>query len=203
MRAVLSPDAVVFDRDALRVTVVGPGPHPLAVFPAPDALPYPAQPDGVFRRLALPTAAATPSTPRVTRVRSAGPPRAITLGAAQQPVAAAPLDADFAAAAVWRVELPVDLDLSTDPLLRLHYSGDVARVLIGDRMIMDDFYNGDVLEIGLRRHAAELKDRVLTVAILPLQKSAPIYYPASALPAADLTAELARVELIPRPTFSL
>ena len=44
-----------------------------------------------------------------------------------------------------------------DLLLRLHYVGDVARIMIGDTVINDDFYNGNPLEIGLRRHAAALK----------------------------------------------
>jgi len=109
-------------------------------------------------------------------VRPAGPLRKIGPGKSQQPVAAMPVDADFAAAAVWRIQLPAGLDLSADPILRLHYVGDVARVMIGGRFITDDYYNGRPLEIGLRRHAAELRNGELTIAILPLQKDAPIYF---------------------------
>ena len=39
-------------------------------------------------------------------VQAAGPPREIPMGKIEQPVAAAPLDADFEKAAVWRVKIP-------------------------------------------------------------------------------------------------
>ena len=91
-------------------------------------------------------------------------------------VASAPTDADFAAAAVWRLELPAGLTSTGDRLLRLSYTGDVARVYLGGRLIMNDFYNGLPLELDLSRHAADLATQELTVAILPLQKDAPIYF---------------------------
>ena len=140
---------------------------------------------------------------KTEQIHSAGPLRTIALAKSKQPVAVAPLEADFAQAAVWRIKLPADLDWSADMILRLHYTGDVARVYIGGKFITDDYYNGLPLEIGLRRHAAELKNGELTVAILPLQKNAPIYLPDSAKPdfgsAASVVA-LSRVELIQNQT---
>ena len=47
-------------------------------------------------------------------------------------------------------------NLESNPLLRLHYVGDVARVTIGDKFIVDDFYNGDVA----RNRASALRYRV-------------------------------------------
>ncbi len=177
--------------------------EPLRVFPA-DGLTLAHQDRAhLFARLAvtLPTATATPVA--LEPLRPAGPLRTITPGKAPKPVAAAPRDADFAAAAVWRLNLPAKLDLATNPLLRLHYRGDVARVKIGDTFIMDDFYNGEPLEIGLARHADLLKAGAeLTVEILPLQRGAPIFLP----PAAQLrdtdgaaVAELTAVELVTQP----
>lgn len=133
-------------------------------------------------------------------VRAAGPLRKIEPGKSKQPVAAAPVEADFANAAVWRIKLPANLDWSADTLLRLHYTGDVARVMIGGKFITDDYYNGLPLEIGLRRHAADLKHGELTIAILPLQKNAPIYLSDSAKPdfgTADSVVALTRAELVP------
>ena len=137
------------------------------------------------------------------QIKTAGPLRAIVPGKCKQPVAAAPLDADFAAAAVWRIKLPAGLDLNTDVLLRLHYTGDVARVYIGGKFITDDYYNGLPLEIGLRRHAADLKNGEITIAILPLQKNAPLFLPAPAQPdfgAADSVVALRSAELVPNQT---
>jgi hypothetical protein len=115
-------------------------------------------------------------------------------------VAAEPKAADFALAAVWRIKLPAGLDLATNPLLRLRYVGDVARLSIGGQFITDDFYNGRPLEIGLRRHAAELATGEIRLAVLPLRKDAPIYFSS---PAArpdfgqrDAVAELIRAEIV-------
>jgi hypothetical protein len=162
----------------------------------------------LFETLAviLPTAKVTPVA--LEPLRPAGPPRVIGLGSrCPTPVAAAPRDADFEAAAVWRIKLPANLDLAANPLLRLHYRGDVARVKIGGTFIMDDFYNGEPLEVGLARHADLLKaGGELTVEILPLQRSAPIYLPPSAqLRETDgaAVAELTAAEIVTRPEAKL
>jgi hypothetical protein len=148
-----------------------------------------------------PTAAAAPVLPVTFElVRPAGRARVIPLGQTAQPVAAAPKEADFAKAAVWRIKLPAGLDLTTNPILRVRYTGDVARVSIGGKFITDDFYNGLPLEIGLRRHAAELATGEIRLAVLPLRKDAPIYFSSpSAKPEfgkRDEVAELIRAEIV-------
>jgi hypothetical protein len=151
-------------------------------------------------------AAPAPFAVATELVRPAGPLRKIEQGKSKQPVAAMPVDADFAAAAVWRIKLPADIDWTSDLLLRLHYTGDVARVHIGGKFINDDYYNGQPLDIGLRRHAADLKTGELTIAILPLQKNAPIFLPDSAKPdfgGADSVVALKRAELVANPTAEL
>jgi len=127
-------------------------------------------------------------------IHPAGPLRTIAPGKSPKPVAAAPVEADFANAAVWRIKLPAYADRLDDPILVLRYVGDVARVSIGGRFIIDDFYNGQPLAIGLRRHAAELKNGELTIAILPLQKNAPIYFSSpAALPDFGAAGSVARL----------
>lgn len=151
-------------------------------------------------------AAPAPVAVATELVRPAGPLRRIEQGKSKQPVAAMPVDADFAAAAVWRIKLPADIDWSADLLLRLHYTGDVARVYIGGKFINDDYYNGQPLDIGLRRHAADLKTGELTLAILPLQKNAPIFLPDSAKPdfgPAESVVALTRAELVANTTAEL
>jgi len=153
-------------------------------------------------------AAAKPVAATVEQVRPAGPLREIRLGSIKQPVAAAPSAADFENAAVWRVKLPDGFDpASTDSMLRIQYTGDVARVYIGDRFITDDYYNGKPLEIGLKRHAAELKEGEIKVEVLPLQKSAlageapSIFMDPTARPDFDdheSVAEVRAVEIVPR-----
>src|SRR5262249_48339725 len=92
-------------------------------------------------------------------------------------------------------------NLNDDPLLRIHYTGDVARVILNDRFITDDFYNGNAFEIGLRRHAPGITNGNLRVAILPLQKNAPIYMAETARPEfgnSDSVAAIESIEIVPR-----
>ncbi|HEX2855610.1 MAG TPA: beta-galactosidase [Opitutaceae bacterium] len=151
---------------------------------------------------------AAPLRVEAEQIGRAGPARDIPLGPIKQPVAAEPTEADFAHAAVWRIKLPANLDLTAgDALLRLHYVGDVSRLSIGGKLVTDDFYNGLPLEIGLRRHAAALKQGEITFAILPLRRDAVtgekplILFDPSVRPdfaGQDNVARLDRVEIITR-----
>ncbi len=226
-RLILSEHPLVIDGGALRITAADPrgetrqnsdrtppneirggsrsaaaDRESLRVFPADDLASAEPGTGSLFAPLEVVLPSGTITSLATEQVRAAGPLRTIALGKAPKPVAAAPVAADFAAAAVWRIKLPADLDLATSPLLRLHYRGDCARVKIGDTFIMDDFCNGEPLEIGLARFAALLKSGELTIEILPLQKGAPIFLPAALASAAGDragVAELSRVELITRP----
>ena len=93
------------------------------------------------------------------------------------------------------------MDLGTDPILRLHYVGDVARVTLNGKLLTDDFYNGNAFDIGLRRHAPDILSGDLRVEILPLEKGAPIYLTQKARPDfghAESIAQLQAVEIIPQ-----
>ncbi len=205
-RVFLTQAGLVLDGNNLRLTSPAPGDLNVAVYPPPSALEFEGtnldpEAEGVFERF-------TPQAPRPAeldasfeQVQAAGPPREIPIGKIQQPVAEAPLDGDFELAAVWRVKIPAGIDLAADPLLRFHYAGDVARVLLNGRLITDDFYNGNAFDIGLRRHAPDILKGDLRIAILPLRKNAPIYMAQSARPDfgdAGAVAALHRIEIIPR-----
>ncbi len=205
-RAFLTHAGLVIDGNALRLTVTDPGGLSVGVYPTPisvvaDGKALVASQDGVF-------ACYTPAAPAVAVpqlavecVQSAGPPRTIPLGNIRQAVAAAPEDVDFEKAAVWRIKLPAGLDMDADPVLRLHYAGDVARVTLDGRLLTDDFYNGNAFDVGLRRHAPDILRGDLRVAILPLRKDAPIYMAKEARPefgGAESMVALKRVEIVPR-----
>lgn len=162
---------------------------------------------GRFAELKIDRPAASEAQATTELIRKAGSPREIPLGKISEPVATEPDDADFAAAAVWRIHVPATLDLQTDPILRLHYRGDVARVTLNGRLIEDDFYNGEVLDLGLRRFAPEAFTGELDVEILPLRKDAlagpkkRIFITKSAQPdfgGAGAIADLDAVEIVPR-----
>lgn len=210
-RAFLTKAGLVVDGATVRLSSPDRADLTVGVYPAPADFAA-GKTDGLFMRCAPELPPVTTPVATVTAIRQAGPPRDIPLGKISQPVAMEPTDADFDGAAVWRIALPVDLDLGTDPLLRLHYTGDVARVTLNGRLLEDDFYNGRVFELGLRRHAPEILQGELRVAILPLRKDAitgaspRIFLADSARPhfgSALAVATLDRVEIIPRYEASL
>ncbi len=202
----LTQAGLILDGDNLKLTSTDPADLNVAIYPPPDSVEcstgkLTSKSDGIFRVFSPHGLRPRNSTASFTQVETAGPPREIPRGDIQQPVATAPLDADFAKAAVWRVTLPSSLDLSADPLLRFRYVGDVARLMLDGRFITDDFYNGNVFEIGLRRHAPEILNGELRIAILPLRQDAPIYMSEKARPDfghAGSIATLQSVEIIPR-----
>jgi hypothetical protein len=179
-RVFLTHAGLVYDKNDMRLTSTNVKDLSVGVYPAPDKVGSPDHDlhhsqDGIFRRFTPSTLKTTDFKVLAESCRVAGPLRGITLGKIDRPVAAAPLDVDFENAAVWRIHLPTNLDMSLDPILRLHYVGDVARVTLNGRLLTDDFYNGNVFEVGLRRYAPDIQNGDLQVAILPLRKDAPIY----------------------------
>jgi hypothetical protein len=205
-RVFLTQAGLILDGDKLRLTSTPPADLAVSIYPAPASLTcngnnLAGRTDGVFQRF-------TPLAPRAVRLKAtfknvqvAGPPREIPMGKIQQPVTTAPLDTDFEKAAVWRVKIPEGVDLGTDPILRLHYIGDVARAKLDGEFITDDFFNGNAFDIGLRRHTPDILTGDLRIAILPLRKDAPIYMAEKARPhfgSADSVAALQRIEIIPR-----
>jgi hypothetical protein len=126
-----------------------------------------------------------------------------------QKVAEQPTNDDFAGnqPAVYSIHLPKELaslDKNTRILLRLHYTGDVARLSAGDQLLEDNFYNGDPMDFGLWRLPPNTSE--LTLKILPLQKSAPIALPHNHWPdfqGKDSRATLDKLELLPEQTITV
>jgi hypothetical protein len=205
-RVFLTRAGLVIDGGALRLTASDPSELAVGIFPATVSIAG-GQEDGLFTRV-------TPSAPTAINpvatfelIQPAGPAREIRLGQASEPVAEQPGDADFKAAAVWRIKLPKDLDLSANPLLRIRYVGDVARLTLDGRLLTDDFYNGKEWEVGLREYAPDMLGGDLRLAILPLRKDAvtgatrKIYLADAQIPdfgAASSVGALQGVEIVPR-----
>ena len=136
-------------------------------------------------RLFLPERATNPTEPVVfTKLREAGPLRAITKGRAN--VAAAPTEDDWQQAAVYRINIKPG-----DSLISIEYRGDCARLYANGRLIADNFYYGRPFLYGLWRLPADCNE--LELRILPWQPDAPIYLPREA----DRTAgeEVKKIEI--------
>ena len=156
--------------------------------------------DGIFMDVAPQVPEAETQAVSLEPIRKAGPPREIPLSKISEPVATEPTDADFGAAAVWRIKVPADGDMTHDPILRIGYAGDVARITLNGRLLEDDFYNGRPIELGLRRYASELAAGDLEISILPLRKDAisgdkqRIFMAASAVPDFGADSAVARIK---------
>lgn len=109
------------------------------------------------------------------KVKEAGAPRTITIGKAK--VAESPIDADFDAAAIYRITLPTD-SIARKSLMQIRYRGDVARLYANGHLIADNFYNGRPFLMGLWRLPADITE--LELRILPLQKDMLVYFPREA-----------------------
>jgi hypothetical protein len=164
-RLVLADGGVVFDRGEVRLHSAAESPS-YAVFPAPDGEPG-------FARYALPAGEVFAGEATVNLVRAAGPaPEPVT---GVQGRGSAPADKYFDAdAAEYRVDLPSDVPPGT--LLRVHWSGDVGRAYVGDRLVADQFFSGRVWDIGLDR----VPQGVLRLRVLSGADGAAVYVPPQA-----------------------
>jgi hypothetical protein len=209
-RVILTPADVVFDHHAIRLRAESGAPPKVAVFPAPATLAVDHQPvrattDGLFQVYAMPESVRQ-RTIEFTQVRAAGALRAIPRGPRREGVAMQPTDEDFAAASVWQVKIPADVDYAAQPLLRFNYVGDVARVRVAGHLVTDDFYNGHARDVGLWRTPAEQRSAPVEFAVLPLQAEAPIFLAASARPefgGQPAAVALRAVELVETRTLTL
>ncbi|MFI5966216.1 beta-galactosidase [Streptomyces asoensis] len=214
-RLVLCAGGVVFDptRDEVRVhprTPCDEGPRThrpdtpappvsLSVLPAPHRPPTATgatvreSRDGALTRY-TPVPDEDPPTapaPVLTRIRPAGPPPAPVTGV--QGRASAPADEHYdTVAAVYRVDVPPS-PTGTPPgadLLRLHWTGDVARAHVGETLVADQFFTGRPWDIALDRLPPGAP---LTVRILPLAADAAVHLPVTPEPG---VAELRHAERV-------
>ncbi|MGW0191650.1 beta-galactosidase [Streptomyces sp. NPDC003362] len=188
-RLVLCADGLVFDGDGIRVHGTAAQPS-FAVLPAPERAPTGTKStqDGVFTRYTRLGEAAESGTERetetavpVTPLRAAGPaPRPVT---GVQGRASVPADEYFdTVAAEYRVDVPDDL-LAREgrTILRLDWTGDVARAYVGDVLVADQFFHGRPWEIALDRLPREaLRAHGLRLKVLPLAADAPVHLPGRA-----------------------
>ena len=108
------------------------------------------------------------SSRKIKRVKEAGEPRIVPMGA--QKAAAMPTDEDFENAAVWHLNIK-GLPAGADNFLRIDYTGDCARIYADGKLVMDNFWNGKPMLVRM----SDLEKKTVELRILPLSKDAPIY----------------------------
>ena len=184
-RLFLTEASLMLDGDALCLSGSDNLPLSVGIFPSPDKISadgicLPSVSDGIFYRYVLPSANAFSEQVTGMQIQPAGPARQILMG--REGVAEAPVEAEFAAARIWRLCLPQNIDVSRTLRLCVTYQGDVARLYLDGELLGDNFYNGDIFELSLTRFAPEIYEKELLLKILPLCRNAPIYLPETAWP---------------------
>lgn len=110
-----------------------------------------------------------------------------------------PEDSDFVNAAVWRVTLS---ETDADYLLNIDYTGDMARIYSGEKLLADNFYNGTTMAFGVKRFASDIKDKELLIKILPYQSSTPMYLPGKEK-IKDGTANISSIRIVKRDLYKI
>lgn len=183
-RIFLTEAGLMIDGDNLRLSSENPKDLRVSIYPAPTALRLNSKSlkpkaNGMFGEFVGVQPKAEKLKVQATQIKQADAPREIKTGS--KGVAEAPSDADFERAAVWQIVLPKNIE-QKNSLLRIAYNGDVARLYSGERLLTDNFYNGNVFEIGLWRFAPEIYRQELFLKILPLKKDALVYLQPDARP---------------------
>jgi beta-galactosidase len=146
--------------------------------------------EGIFQRFRLEEGA--PATIRMeAQPVKAAAPGAGALNAMEE--------TSWNSAAVWRLRVPQTAPASHG-LLRLHYVGDVARFYAGGRLVLDQFYNGQPMDLALwRLTPAELAD--LELRLLPCRVDKVSRWTEEALAGIggrEDVAEISRLEVLER-----
>ena len=204
-RIFLSPAALLFDGETLRLRAAQVSDLWFGVYPAPP-MPMRGQ-DGPLAginqgpftlfHIPQPDTALTGGIPQgyplgqgvncpvaAHQLQPAGPARMVPINSAPLgpwapgSVAQAPGDADFELAEAWQVSFPEGLPAgAVEVRLQVDYSGDAARAILGSELVADDFYCGRPWEIGLRHLDPQALAEGLVLQFLPLRRDAPIYLP--------------------------
>jgi hypothetical protein len=89
----------------------------------------------------------------------------------------APDDSSFSQAGEWKVVIPQGaLDGLSDLYLNVHYQGDQARLLNGDSLLSDNYFNGTEWQIGMKRFLSSSASHTFSLQVLPLSQKAPIFF---------------------------
>ena len=202
----MTPADVFVDGETVHLRAREPSAFSFSVFPDVEEKPACSAPlrktgiDGLFTSYSA-SVAAREVTAKVEKLRDPAPSSAVKMGPPfdwrPAPVAAAPDDADFEKAGVWRLTLPKGaLDGLSDLFIDIHYLGDMGRLYEGARLLDDNFFNGTTWEVGLKRFAPEMLSDGAELKILPLRKDAPIYMPKASWPDFGPNSEIAEVEAV-------
>ena len=196
-RLVLTSSQLYFDDGDMHFTAIDNPQFRFAVYPAPEQSPVSSLPlqsaghDGVFAVYQAQTKARDLTLDAMPLRKALSVPPVRIGGSANAAMQPAP--EVFGDAAAWTLKLPEHaLDGLRDAYLEIDYQGDIGRLFAGTQMLDDNYSNGQVWQIGLRRFASML-DQPWMLTVLPLRTDAPIYTQTPYPPQANDGGQLARL----------
>jgi hypothetical protein len=81
--------------------------------------------------------------------------------------------------------------------LQIDYSGDKGKMYINQKLIADNFYNGDIWEVGLNRLPKSLENKTFEVEITPLSNNARVYFDSDLAKNESKKAAVKSIQIIP------
>ena len=193
-RILLTPAGATFEHS--RVNLESEHPDDLKGEVFPPLKNTASHPDGIFAPLTLPPVRPALYSARLTPIQPAGPAREIPLSPGKAHLPLAPDNRDFTNAALWKIQLPATLDWQLNPVLRIHYVGDVGRLTLNGRLLDDNFYCGREFDLGLKRYAPEILGGGLQFQALPLRRNSPVFIEDRARPDFDGADSLVRFQYL-------
>nr|HQU86830.1 beta-galactosidase [Pyrinomonadaceae bacterium] len=177
-RIFLANDGLVVENNKIKRFSADSNELSFSVFPAIKLPKHKSKSDGIFQKFEI---IQKPSFYKVKIGSIHDDMRVREIKMGNKGVAEAPTDEDFKYSGDWKISFPKEYQKKS-LLIRIKYLGDAARIYLGDKLLTDNFYNGNAFEVGINRFAPEVYEKDLILKILPLQKNAPIYLADEAKP---------------------
>ncbi len=199
-RLLLSAADLYFTPNAVHFISTEPDQLEFKIFPKPDITPEgfaASGPRGLFEQYRAHVNKESMGA-KVEKLRDADARSPVRIA---QEVAEAPEAEAFKGAAEWSIQVPDTAQSGArNVLLRITYTGDIARLYADGKLVTDDFYDGVPWQVDLGQIPDLGADPILELQILAMRKDTPIYLPPSArisFPASGQVAELKGVEIVP------
>jgi hypothetical protein len=204
---IITEAQVYSDGERLILRQIGKPSFTAALFPAAALIagrgsskPANEKQDGLFQCLGwqLPERKLAIATAQTRRFGQApGPVFGPKASLRQSPVVMAPDESSFDQAAEWNVTVPPSaLNGLSDVFLSIHYQGDEARLLAGDRLLTDNFFNGAEWRVGLKRFLTGPSARTFRLQVLPLSSKAPIFFEPGTAPSLGMNGRAGSLQSI-------
>lgn len=103
----------------------------------------------------------------------------------------------------WQISVPANyMEGLNNVYLKLDYSGDVGRCYLGDRLVADNYFNGQLWTIGLRKFGAQLEGQRLDLSITPLKADYQMFFDLEPSQIKTGKAEIRQLEVVPEYNIS-